>query len=120
MGNLLFVIQQFIEKDIEPGTYQIADDDPLSTNELIRLMADSLGKKAHIWNISRGVIKFVAKTGDLVGLPINSERLKKLTESYVVSNQKLKNALGIKKVPYTAMDGMKLTLESIKNKRGKL
>jgi nucleoside-diphosphate-sugar epimerase len=116
MGNLLFVIQQLIEKDIEPGTYQIADDDPLSTNELIRLMADSLGKKAHIWSISPCIIKLLAKTGDMLGLPLNSERLKKLIESYVVSNQKLKNALGIEKVPYTAIDGMKLTLESLKNK----
>jgi hypothetical protein len=36
----------------------------------------------------------VARVGDLLHLPLNSERLKKLTESYVVSNAKLLRALG--------------------------
>lgn len=110
--NLQYVIQELIEKDIEPGIYQIADDETLSTNELIHLIADSLKKKAHIWNISPNIIKFIAKTGDRLGLPLNSERLKKLSESYVVSNEKLKNALGIEKMPYTAIEGMRKTFNS--------
>lgn len=110
--NLLFVIQELIEKDIEPGIYQIADDETLSTNDIISLMADSLNRKAYIWNISPSIITLMAKTGDRLGLPLNSERLKKLTESYVVSNQKLKRALGIEKMPYTATEGMKNTFDS--------
>lgn len=116
INNLLFVIRQLIEKEIECGTYQIADDEPLSTNELIRLIADSICKKTYIMNISPIAIKLMAKAGDMFQLPLNSERLKKLTESYVVCNQKLKNALGVKKMPYTAVDGMKSTLEYFKNK----
>jgi len=116
IGNLLFVMHQFIEEDVEPGTYQLADDAPLSTNELIRLMADSTGKKMHIWSVSPSFIQVLSKIGDMFGLPLNSERLKKLTESYIVSNQKLKNVLGIGYMPFTAKDGMKLTLESFKNK----
>lgn len=112
MQNLLFVIQELIEKDIESGTYQIADDETLSTNDLIHLMSDSLHRKAKIWNISPNMIKLIAKTGDRFKLPLNSERLKKLTESYIVSNQKLKNALGIEKMPYTATEGMKRTFDS--------
>ena len=38
--------------------------------------------------------------------------LKKLTESYVVSNQKLKTALGIEKMPVTAKEGLRKTLAS--------
>ena len=110
--NLLFVIQELIVKDIESGIYQIADDETLSTNELIRLMGDSLNRKTHIWNISPSMIKLIAKTGDKLGLPLNSERLKKLTESYVVSNQKIKKALGIEKMPCTAIEGMKKTFVS--------
>jgi len=110
--NLQFVIQELIENDIESGIYQMADDESLSTNDLIRLIADSLDRKAYIWNISPGIIKLLAKTGDRLRLPLNSERLKKLTESYVVSNQKLKKALGIKKMPYTATEGMKKTFAS--------
>ena len=116
IGNLLFILQRVIEEEIEPGTYQVADDEPLSTNELIRLIAESINKRVEIWNISPGALKFLAKIGDALGLPLNSERLKKLTESYVVSNQKLKNALGIGQMPISAIDGMKLTLESFKTR----
>ena len=112
IGNLLFVIQSLISMDIETGVYQMADDETLSTNALIRLMADSLNRKAHIWNISPGLIRLMADFGDVVGLPLNSERLKKLTESYVVSNLKLKKALGIEKMPYTAGEGMRRTFDS--------
>jgi nucleoside-diphosphate-sugar epimerase len=110
--NLQFVIQELIENDIKPDTYQIADDESLSTNQLIRLMADSLNRKAHIWNFSPRMIKLMAITSDKLGLPLNSERLKKLTESYVVSNQKLKNALNIEKMPFTAEEGLKKTFDS--------
>lgn len=112
MQNLQFVIQELIEKNIESGTYQIADDETISTNDLIYLMTDSLDRKARIWNVSPNTIKLIAKMGDSLGLPLNSERLKKLTESYIVSNQKLKVALGIKKMPFTANDGLKKTFAS--------
>lgn len=72
----------------------MADDAPLSTNELIPLIAASQGKKSGIWNISKKTIHLLAKTGDIFHLPLTSERLKKLTESYVVSNQKNKESIG--------------------------
>ena len=112
IGNLAFIIQQIIEKDIDPGIYQIADDQPLSTNRLIELISESKNKKAHIWNIKPKIITTLAKLGDDLHLPLNSERLKKLTESYVVSNQKLKNAFGIAKMPVSAEEGMRKTLAS--------
>ncbi|NHB69853.1 NAD-dependent epimerase/dehydratase family protein [Perlabentimonas gracilis] len=114
IDNLSFVIRQLIEKDIEPGAYQVADDEPLSTNQLFSIIAESLGKKPRVYNISRGLIKCLAKTGDLLHLPLNTERLKKLTESYVVSNSKLKAALGIDRMPVSARDGLVRTLESFK------
>ena len=110
--NLQFVISQLIERDIETGIYQIADDESLSTNELIELMANSLDRKARVWNISPRAIELLAKTGTLLQLPLNSERLKKLTESYVVSNKKLKAALNIEKMPLTAKEGMEKTFAS--------
>ena len=56
--------------------YQVADDEALSTNELIRMMADSQNKKAKIWTVPLGFIKALAITGDFLHLPLNSERLK--------------------------------------------
>lgn len=112
MENLQFIIQQLIEKDIEPGTYQIADDEPLSTNQLIDLVAASQAKKARIWKLNIKLIMTLARIGDKLHLPLNSERLKKLTESYVVSNSKIKNALGIEKMLVSAEEGMKKTLST--------
>ena len=48
--NLIFIIQRLIEKDIEPGTYQIADDETLSTSDLILLIADSLSNQHYLVN----------------------------------------------------------------------
>lgn len=112
INNLEYVIRQLIEKDIAPGIYQVADDEPVSTNELIGLMAQSLNRKPRSWNLPPGIIRGVARTGDLLRLPLNSERLKKLTETYVVSNKKIKIALGLGKMPVTATDGMIHTLKS--------
>jgi len=58
----------------------------------------------------------MAKIGDVLHLPLNSERLKKLTESYVVSNEKIKKALGIAKMPVSARDGFMKTFGSFKGK----
>jgi nucleoside-diphosphate-sugar epimerase len=112
INNILFVIQQLIDRNIESGIYLVADDEPISTNEIIRLMANILNKNVIIWRIPQNVIKSIAKAGDLLCLPLNSERLKKLTESYIVSNQKLKNAFGIENMPITSSEGMKQTIES--------
>lgn len=111
IDNVSFVIQQLIEKEIEPGIYQIADDDSLSTNELIKLMAGSQNKRAKIWHIPVNWMKTIAWIGDYLHLPLNSERLRKLTESFVVSNAKLKQALSINKMPISAKEGMKITFD---------
>ena len=57
--------------------------------------------------------EFIAKFGTLMHLPLNTERLQKLTENYVVSNAKLKNTLEIDKMPVTAEEGFKKTIESL-------
>lgn len=116
IDNISFVIKQIIENEIQSGIYNIADDSPLSTNELIRLIANSVNKKSRILNINKGIIKSLAKSGDLLHLPLNSDRLQKLTESYVVSNQKIKDALGIDSMPVSAEVGMMRTLESFRSK----
>jgi nucleoside-diphosphate-sugar epimerase len=116
IDNISYVIESLIQKDIDSGIYQVADDKPLSTNELIELIAESLGQKASVWNINKTFIKSLAKLGNILHLPFNTERLQKLTESYVVSNEKLKKALGIKHMPISAKDGMLKTLKSFREK----
>lgn len=112
IDNVAFVLRQIIEKPVAPGIYNLADDEPLSTNRLISLMAETLNRKPRIWNIPPGSIKLLARTGDILRLPLNSERLKKLTESYVVSNARIKKALDIPNFPVDALAGIEKTLSS--------
>ncbi len=112
--NLCFVINELLENEnIPSGVYQVADDEPLSTSQLIELLGMSLGKKSRIWSIPVSWIKRVAKLGDNMSLPLNSERLQKLTENYIVSNQKIVNALNIT-MPVNVKEGLIKTFESFK------
>ena len=89
----------------------MADDETLSTNDVISILAESQNKKLKIWNVSKGLIQLISKLGDVLRLPLTSERLQKLTESYVVSNQKIKKAIG-KPLPVSAKDGLLKTFKS--------
>ena len=109
VDNILFVVQQLIDQNIESGVYQVADDEALSTNELITLMASSHNREARIWKIPVKLVTIIARIGDLFHLPLNSDRLKKLTESYVVSNQKIKSSIGVKQMPESAVKGLTKT-----------
>ena len=114
IDNLLFVINEFIHNNAIPsGVYNVADDEHLSTNEIISLMAKSNNKKTIIFNVYPFIIKIIAKIGDVIPLPLNSERLKKLTESYIVSNEKLKKNIG-KELPLTSRVGILNTFKTFK------
>jgi len=110
--NLNFVIEGLLTKDVPTGIYNMGDDEALSTNELIEEICKSLGKKAHIWELPKGLMTGIAKIGGVLHLPLDSERLRKLTEDYVSSNAKIKKALGIEKMPVDAREGLKITLKS--------
>ncbi len=117
IDNLNFLIESLLtNKKIESGVYNLADDYPISTNELVALIADALNKKTILWNMPRFLIKSIARLGDFIPVFLNSERLKKLTESYVVSNEKIKAALAIKKLPLSPKEGLTKTIISFKKK----
>ena len=106
IDNLCFIINELIENENIPnGIYNIADDIPLSTNKIIRLISKSQGKKTFIWNIPKVFVRFISLFGDLLRLPFNTERLSKLTESYVVSNVKIKSAIN-KPLPVNSEYGL--------------
>ena len=115
--NLCFVIKELLNNETIPsGIYNVADDQSLSTNELILLLGESQGKKSKILNIPTPIIKKISKIGDYLHLPLNTERLQKLTENYVVSNAKIINAIG-KQLPIKAQDGLQQTFELFKSKK---
>jgi nucleoside-diphosphate-sugar epimerase len=112
IDNLMFIIKELIERvDIPSGVYNIADNEALSTNEVISVLAESLNRTPKIWKVSKGLVQYVAKIGDLLRLPLNEERLHKLTDSYVVSNLKIKSVIG-KPLPVSSKEGLLKTFKS--------
>lgn len=113
--NLCFIIKELLDNSTIPsGVYQVADDQSLSTNELIQLLGTSLDKTTRIWKIPTYWIKGISKIGDYLSLSLNSERLQKLTENYVVSNEKIKKAIN-KKLPVSTEEGLIRTFRSFSN-----
>lgn len=110
--NICFAVNGVLTKDVPSGIYNMGDDEALSTNELIEEICKSLGKKAHIWKLPKGLMTGIAKIGGWLHLPLDPERLRKLTENYISSNAKIKAALGIERMPVDAREGLKVTLES--------
>ena len=117
IDNLSFVINGLLTKDVPSGIYNMGDDEALSTNELIEIICQSLGKKAHIWKLSKGFMTKMAKVCGKLHLPLDEERLRKLTENYISSNAKVKTALGIEKMPVAAREGLIKTLNSFKEEQ---
>lgn len=112
IDNLCYVVEGLLTKDVANGIYHMGDDEALSTNELIALMCEAMGKEPHIWKMNRKMMEGCAGLGTLLHLPLNTERLRKLTENYVVSNEKIKLALGIDRMPVRAADGIMKTIRS--------
>lgn len=115
IDNLSFVIEKLVSKNVPSGIYHMADDESLSTNELIQVICESLDRKVRIWHLPKGLIQQLAKLGNLLHLPLNTERLQKLTENYIVSNVKLKKTLNIERMPISAREGFIRTLKSFKD-----
>ena len=115
--NVCFAVNGLLTQNVASGIYNLGDDEPLSTNELIEIICSVVGKKARIWRIPAGLMTFGARVGGCLHLPLNSERLRKLTENYVSSNEKIKMKLGISCMPVSARDGLRRTLESFVSKK---
>ncbi len=114
VDNVAFLMNEIIKKykEIEGGIYHITDDEPLSTKKIIEIIGEAKGKKPIVLSPPKFLINSLAKMGDMISLPINSKRLKKMTSNLIVSNQKIKTALNIDSLPISAEEGMKKTIES--------
>jgi len=115
IDNLCFVVNELIcRPDIPTGIYNIADDELVSTNLIINLIAKSQNRRPYVFSINKNLIRLLARAGDYLRLPFNTERLIKLTESYIVSNSKIKAAIG-KNLPLTTEEGLMKTFQSFTN-----
>ena len=112
ISNACAVVEELCKGKVPNDIYPLCDDEFVSTNRLIELIAEATDKKARLWRLPKCLMRFVAKAGDVLPSPLNSERLGKLTENSIVDNSKLKTALGWRQMPVRAEEGLKTTLKS--------
>jgi nucleoside-diphosphate-sugar epimerase len=105
VDNFNFIVQQFHQRDLPSGIYNLADDGTLSTNQLVGVMASALNKKPRIWNLPKVVISFLVL---IIG---QQHKLKKLTEDLPVSNRKLNDTLR-RPLPVSISEGVQKTIRS--------
>ena len=116
IDNLNFLVFSILKnKNVNSGIYNFADDDLISTNQLVSIISKVIDKKTKLIRVPKSIIINSAKLGDILKLPLNTEKLTKLTENYRVSNQKIKKALQLEKLPFTAVEGLEKTISSFKN-----
>ena len=113
IDNLCFIIKNIIDQSIQSGIYNVSDDENISSNELIKLIANSLSKPKKIIKIPTKGIYSLAKVGDFLRLPFNSDVLGKLTSNYRVSNTKIVTAIN-HSLPTSLKEGLTKTLNSFK------
>jgi len=112
INNLNFLLGKIIESKIPSGIYNLADDESISTKSIIDIMYEVKGEKSKHIKIPKMCIRFLAVLGNFLPLPLNEEKLKKLTETYLVSNEKIKRALSLKKLPYTCSENLEYTIKN--------
>src|SRR5690606_34574307 len=114
IDNFCFFIKEIIDnhEKMMSGIYHLADDQTISTNEIISIIKHVTGKRVPNIVLPKFFVRGLAKVGDVLPIPLNTKRLKKMTSNLLVSNEKIKQALGIEKLPLTAKEGLEKTIKS--------
>lgn len=102
--DIATLIPLLVEKG---GVYNVCDDVQPSFRELETIISKQLDKKMPL-AVPYFIAKVMALVGDLLGskAPINSLKLKKITESLTFSNEKAKKELGWQ--PINVLDNYKI------------
>ena len=90
--------------------YLVSDNEHASTPQLIRQLAQALGKKSLVLPFPIFMMKFLAK---LFG---KSAAIDKLTQSLVIDSRKIRHDLNWQP-PYTMQQGLKATADWFKNQK---
>lgn len=116
INNFLFFIEEIIKRSdkLGSGIYHISDDETVSTKEIIEIIKRVENRKVINLALPKFIVMSIAKIGDFIPIPLNTKRLKKMTSNLTISNQKIKSALGIEKLPLTAEKGLEITIRSLK------
>lgn len=115
INNLIFVVNHIVSNPyFKSGIYNVSDSEIVSTNQIIEIIGEVLGKKPKMLNIPKKIIDVIGKIGSKLHLPVNSNKIGKLTSNYIVSNQKLLNEMKCS-LPFSSVNELKKTFQSFKN-----
>lgn len=115
VGNAAAAIRRLIEARL-PGarTYLLSDGDDLSTPELIRRLALTLGRPARLMTVPTAALRAAGALGDLVNglLPtgLTSAAVARLTSSLQVDSSRFRKELDFG-APFTVEQGLEATVE---------
>ncbi|WP_405210510.1 NAD-dependent epimerase/dehydratase family protein [Dokdonia sp. Asnod2-E02] len=113
INTITQVIDKLLNRLPDSNVFNLADDYAISTNDLIRVIALAINRKPKVLSVNNSLVIFIAGLGTSLRLPFNKERLQKLTESYEVSNNKIKDVLKIDK-HFDTRTGLTATIKSFK------
>lgn len=94
LNTITSSIDYFIRNNsVNSGVYIVSDDNPISLNELVKLISIGLSKKVLIFNLPKNFIYFIVNMGNIFRLGFDSVLFNKIISPYEVSNAKLKSVL---------------------------
>ena len=114
IGNLVDAIDRVAAMPgISGRIFNVADDEMVSTPELIRFVAEATGRKARLWPVPDWSLKVAAQCGDVAGglglrTGLDTYSLRRLMQSLTVSNQALRKATRWRP-RLTLMEGLRAT-----------
>lgn len=115
ISNVLFILNFLANtKTVSQGIYNVCDDDPVSMSRIVELFQIASNKKVYKLYIGKNIFIYTARIGDKLKLRFGSLFLEKITESFLVSNLKIRNMI-LSNLPLTSEEGLILTLKSFKN-----
>ena len=112
IDNLTEIIAQISERpNVASGIYNVADNEPIATLNLIHWIAAVFDKKAKIIKVPKGILNLFAKLGDIFKWEFNSKKLFEISRSRIINGNKVKEALEISKVPFDTETAVIKTIE---------
>ena len=84
--------------------------------DIIKIFDNVNLKKTRIFNIPKIIITLFAKIGDVIPILINTNKIDKLTESYIVSNEKIIKVIG-KRLPLSTEEGLIQTIIQLSKRK---
>jgi nucleoside-diphosphate-sugar epimerase len=113
LGNLIDAIMLSIKRpEVAGQTFLVSDGEDISTPDLIRLIADYMGKEPKLFNVPISLFTFSASL-----LPPIRQKLIQLTGSLVVDSSKFRNTMRWTP-PYSLKEGMKDMVSDYLSRRG--